>query len=409
MECIQAHFFVTLAQVRVNALKMATAKKISKRQFMRSGLAGVGIMAAGLHSLDGLAKTLINMETATMPPAGGPGKFSKESPYAVVTPKGVKCQICPNNCILKEGLDSICRTHVVKDGKLYTIAYGNPCSVHTDPIEKKPLFHYLPGTPSFSIATAGCNFACLNCQNWEISQASPRDTRNVELFPEKVVEQAIAGGCRSIAYTYSEPIAFYEYTFDISRLARARGLKNLLISNGYINERPLRDLAKFLDAANINLKSFSEETYAKLNGGSLQPVLNTLRILKESGVWLEITNLVVPGWTDDLNMIREMCEWLVANGFADNPLHFSRFHPLYKLTSLPYTPLDTLEKARNIAMQTGIRYVYIGNVPGTPAENTYCPSCKKSLIERRGFTVLENNVSHGACKFCHAKIAGVWS
>ena len=389
-------------------LKLGSLKKISKRQFFRSGLVGIGAMVAGLNSVEGLAKKLMNMEPADMPPPGGLGKFSKESPFAVTTPKGVKCQICPNNCILKEGLDSICRTHMVKDGKLYTIAYGNPCSVHTDPIEKKPLFHYLPASSSYSIATAGCNFACLNCQNWEISQTSPKDTRNIELFPEKVVEEAIKDGCKSIAYTYSEPIAFYEYMFDTAKLARARGIKNLLISNGYINEKPLHDLSKYLDAANINLKSFSEETYAKLNGGALQPILNTLKILKSEGVWLEITNLIVPGWTDDLNMIKEMCDWLVANGFSDNPLHFSRFMPLYKLTSLPYTPLDILEKARNIAMKTGIRYVYIGNVPSTTAENTYCPTCKKIVIERRGFTILANNLNHSACKFCNAKIAGVW-
>jgi len=348
------------------------------------------------------------MENFESPPVIGLGKFSKESPYAVMTPKGVKCQICPNNCILKEGLESICRTHVVRDDKLYTNAYGNPCSVHVDPIEKKPLFHYLPSTTSFSIATAGCNLACLNCQNWEISQVSPKETRNVELFPAKVVEQAIVNGCKSIAYTYSEPIAYYEYMFDTAKLANSRGIKNLMISNGFINEKPLRDLARYIDAANINLKSFSDEIYAKLNGGSLQPILNTLKILKAEGVWLEITNLVVPGWTDDLAMIKEMCDWLVANGFSDTPLHFSRFHPLYKLTSLPYTPLATLIKAREIALKTGILYVYIGNVPGTQAENTYCPACKKVVIERKGFTILNNNMKAGSCKFCDTKIAGVW-
>ncbi|NCA75090.1 MAG: AmmeMemoRadiSam system radical SAM enzyme [Alphaproteobacteria bacterium] len=339
---------------------------------------------------------------------GIPGRYSKESPYYAVTPKGVQCKICPNNCILREGLESICRTHVVKDQKLYTIAYGNPCSVHVDPIEKKPLFHYLPATPSFSIATAGCNLACLNCQNWEISQKSPTETENTELFPRQVVEQAVKSGCKSIAYTYSEPIAFYEYTFDTARLARARGIKNLLISNGYINEKPLRDLALYLDAANINLKSFSDDIYARLNGGSLQPVLQTLKILKELGVWLEITNLVVPSWTDKPDMIAEMCAWLMNNGFADAPLHFSRFHPLYKLTGLPYTPLSFLEKARDIALKAGIRYVYIGNVPGTPAENTYCPKCKKTVIERRGFNISQNNLKNAACKFCNTPIAGVW-
>jgi pyruvate formate lyase activating enzyme len=383
-------------------------KRISKRQFLRTGLAGIGAILAGLQPVHLLAKKLISPDPADMLAAGGPGKFSKESPYAIVTPKGVKCQICPNNCILKEGADSICRTHVVKDGKLYTIAYGNPCSVHTDPVEKKPLFHFLPATSSFSIATAGCNFACLNCQNWEISQQSPKETRNFELFPGRVVEEALKKASRSIAYTYSEPIAFYEYTYDTARLARARGLKNLLISNGFINEKPLRDLSKYLDAANINLKSFSEETYARLNGGSLQPVLNTLKTLKSEGVWLEITNLIIPGWTDDMNMIREMCDWLVANGFADTPLHFIRFFPLHKLTSLPYTPLETLDRAWNIAMKAGIRYVYIGNVAGTPAENTYCPGCKKPVIERRGFSILSKNLNAGSCKFCNTKIAGVW-
>ena len=384
-------------------------KENSKRRFFKYSLASIGGVLTGLNPLENLAKKMVHMNPLEPPPANGPGKFSKESPYGVVTPKGVKCQICPNNCILHEGLDSICRTHVVKDNKLYTIAYGNPCSVHVDPIEKKPLFHFLPSTRSFSIATAGCNLACLNCQNWEISQQSPNDTRNVELFPAKVVDDALEQGCKSIAYTYSEPIAFFEYMLDTAMVARSRGIKNLLISNGYINEKPLLDLSKYIDAANINLKSFSEETYAKLNGGSLQPILNTLKILKAAGVWLEITNLVVPGWTDDLTMIKEMCDWLVTNGFADSPLHFSRFHPLYKLTSLPYTPLATLEKAREIAIKTGIRYVYIGNVPGTDAENTYCPKCKKMVIERRGFTILNNNLRSGACKFCDNRIAGVWA
>jgi len=388
---------------------MKPLKKISKRDFFRQGLAGLGGLALGIDASQTFAKKILAMNNFDSPPSGDLGKFSKESPYYTVMPKGVKCQICPNHCILKEGLDSICRTRVVSGGKLYTIAYGNPCSRHIDPIEKKPLFHYLPTTSSYSIATAGCNLACLNCQNWEISQQSPRNTQNMDLLPPRVVEEAAKSGCKSIAYTYSEPIAFYEYTFDTAKLARAQGIKNLMISNGYINEKPLRDLSKYLDAANINLKSFSEEIYARLNGGSLQPILNTLKILKEEGVWLEITNLVVPGWTDDLDMIKEMCDWLFNNGFDDNPLHFSRFFPLYKLTSLPYTPEATLNKVREIAIKAGIKYVYIGNVPGSKAENTYCPSCKKSIIERKGYSILANHLKNGHCKFCSTKIAGVWS
>ncbi len=387
---------------------MCPPQRISKRDFLRYTLAGAA--AAGLGNSLIFAKQPSAMELASPnSPGRGPGKFSKESPYSVTTPKGVKCQICPNNCILREGTESICRTHGVYDGKLYTTAYGNPCSVHVDPIEKKPLFHYLPSSASFSIATAGCNLACLNCQNWEISQQSPAMTQNVEMFPAKVVDEAILHKCKSIAYTYSEPIAFYEYMSDTAKIARSRGIKNLMISNGFINEKPLRDLAKYIDAANINLKSFSEETYARLNGGSLQPILNTLKILKEEGVWLEITNLVIPGWTDGLGMIKEMCDWLAMNGFKETPLHFSRFFPLHKLTSLPYTPEATLVRAREIALKSGLNYVYIGNVPATPAENTYCPECKKVVIERKGFTILSNNLQNGSCKFCRHKIAGIWS
>ena len=380
-------------------------KKISKREFIRHSLMGLGGVALGLKSVESFSKKLFSMNGSENP-VGGLGRFSKESPYCIVTPKGVKCMICPNECILTEGKESICFTKVTKDDKLYTTAYGNPCAVHVDPIEKKPLFQFYPGSRSFSIATAGCNLACLNCQNWEISQKNPSQTKNFDLFPAEVVKQAASNGCHSIAYTYSEPIAFYEYTFDTARLARERGIKNVFISNGFINEKPLRELAVYLDGANINLKSFSEETYLKLNGGSLKPILNTLKVLKEMGVWLEITNLIVPNWTDNPVMIKEMCTWLVDNGFEDSPLHFSRFFPLYKLTTLPFTPLPILEQAHDIALDAGIKYVYIGNVPNIKAENTYCPECKKLLLERKGFTILENNIRDGKCRFCGATIAG---
>ncbi|MCX6282998.1 MAG: AmmeMemoRadiSam system radical SAM enzyme [Bacteroidetes bacterium] len=372
-------------------------------------LASLGVAAAGIRPFHSFAKKLSDMNAVVPPPTGGPGKYSRESLYYVLTPKGVKCQLCPNQCVLKDGQEGLCRNHVAYGEKLYSIAFGNPCSVHIDPIEKKPLFHYLPSSESFSIATAGCTLACLNCQNWEISQVSPRTTKNVEMYPAQVVQEAASNGCKTIAYTYSEPLSFYEYTYETSKLARARGLKNLLISNGYINEKPLRELAKCLDAANINLKSFREDIYAKLNGGSLEPILRTLKILKEEGVWLEITNLIVPGWTDKMDMVKEMCEWLVENGFSDYPLHFSRFFPLYKLTSIPYTPLSTLEQAYNIARKAGINYVYIGNVPGTDYENTYCPKCRKLSVERRGFTVTANNIKNGNCGFCSTRINGIWT
>jgi pyruvate formate lyase activating enzyme len=385
-------------------------RKMTKRDFLRYSLLGMGASMVSLNAARSLAKGMINRETGSVYPyAGGLWKWSKESPYYIVTAKGVRCQICPNGCTLKEGEESICRARVVNDGKLFSIAYGNPCSVHIDPIEKKPLYHYLPASRSYSIATAGCTLACLNCQNWEISQKSPKETENIDLMPAKVVAEAVSNGCKSIAFTYSEPTAFYEYMYDTARLAKAKGIKNLLISNGYTNEKPLRDLSKVIDAANINLKSFSNEIYKTLNGGSLQPILNTLKILKEEGVWLEITNLVIPNWTDNIAMIKEMCEWLVKNGFQDNPLHFNRFFPLYKLTSLPYTPLAILDKAHEIATKAGMHYVYIGNVPETNAQHTFCHKCKKIVVERKGFTILSNNLKGSSCKFCGERIPGVWT
>jgi pyruvate formate lyase activating enzyme len=288
------------------------------------------------------------------------------------------------------------------------LAFGNPCAVHVDPIEKKPFLHYLPGTYSYSIATAGCNLACLNCQNWQISQTSPRNTENTDLMPEQVVNECVSNHCKSIAYTYSEPIAFYEYTYETSRLARSKGIKNLLVSNGYINDEPLRKLCKVIDAANINLKSFSDDIYLRLNAGKLQPVLNTLKTMKDEGVWLEITNLVVPTWTDNFDMIKRMCEWLVVNGLNNYPLHFSRFNPMYKLLQLPATPVNILFKAREIALQSGCNYVYIGNVPMANTEDTSCPKCKKTVIERKGFRITSNSLENGKCKWCGTNIPGVW-
>jgi pyruvate formate lyase activating enzyme len=292
---------------------------------------------------------------------------------------------------------------------MYSIAYGNPCAVHIDPIEKKPFFHFLPSTRAYSIATAGCNLACLNCQNWDISQVSPKETENYDLMPALVVEECLNSRCESIAYTYSEPTTFYEYAYDTAKLARAKHIKNVWKSNGYINEEPLRALCKYLDAANIDLKSFDDDIYVKLNGGRLAPVLRALKIFHEEHVWLEITNLIIPSWTDNLDMIQKMCGWLVENGLRDYPLHFSRFNPLYKLYQLPMTPVSILEKAREIAVKTGIRYAYVGNVPRHWAEHTYCHKCGKMIVERRGFRILSNHLEHGKCKFCSDTIPGVWS
>ncbi|MCF8350527.1 MAG: AmmeMemoRadiSam system radical SAM enzyme [Bacteroidales bacterium] len=382
-------------------------KRINKREFIKQGIVGSCGLAFCLSGMASIANSFNGKATAPPLNPGKLWKWSKEAIYYVNTPRGTKCRLCPQACVLKEGETGDCKTNLREDGKLFSITYGNPCAVHVDPIEKKPLYHFLPSSRAFSIATAGCNLACLNCQNWEISQSSPYDTRNHDLMPADVIEQCQAYDCRSIAYTYSDPIAFYEYTLDTSKLAKEKNIKNVIISAGYINEEPLRNWCKYIDAANIDLKSFSNETYEMLNAGTLEPVLESLKILKEEGVWLEITNLVVPSWTDDTDMIRKMCDWLYENGFNDVPLHFSRFHPMYKLKNIPATPVETLNMAREIGLSSGLNYVYIGNVPGI-GEHTYCPDCGEIVIQRRGFRTSFKNMEKGICGNCGKQIAGVW-
>jgi pyruvate formate lyase activating enzyme len=338
-----------------------------------------------------------------------PGKWSVEGFHYATDGTTVQCQICPNRCILNPGDRSICRSKVNIEGKLYSLAYGNPCAVHVDPIEKKPLNHFYPRSLILSIATTGCNFRCLNCQNWEISQRKPEEVSYTEFYPKEVVSAAEKGETPSIAYTYSEPITFYEYMYDTARLAREAGLKNVLVSNGYINREPLIRLCKFMDGANINLKSFDDRIYRCLNGGSLQPVLNTFKDLHNEGVWFEMTTLVVPTYVDDPEMIKRMCGWILKELGPDYPLHFLRFFPRYKLKRLPPTPVGTLEELRSVALKEGIRYVYLGNVPGHEGTHTYCHNCGKILIERKGYFIPQHNLEEGHCKFCGTSIPGRWT
>jgi pyruvate formate lyase activating enzyme len=337
------------------------------------------------------------------------GIYRKLAMYQEETARGIMCRICPNECVLKEGELSKCNNRKVNNSKLYTMAFGNPCSVNVDPIEKKPLYHFLPGSKAYSIATAGCNLVCLNCQNWTISQTSPDKTRNYDLMPENVIKECILKNCESIAYTYSEPVTFYEYTYETAQLARKAGIKNVIKSNGYINPEPLKKLCTVIDAANIDLKAFSESTYLKLTGGKLQPVLDSLLVYKEMGVWLEITNLIVPSWSDNLDEIKRMCKWLSDNGFRNTPLHFSRFYPMHKLEQLPPTPVELLNKAAKIASEEGLNYVYTGNAPGNELSDTKCPSCHSSEIARQGFRVVSNAIIEGKCSKCGHNIEGIWN
>jgi len=335
--------------------------------------------------------------------------LKEASYYEKLENKLVQCHLCPRNCTILDGQRGFCGVRENRGGTLFTLSYGKLVSMNDlDPIEKKPLFHFLPGTKTFSIATAGCNMKCKFCQNWEISQMRPEDVKYVYMQPDKLVELVKESGRPTIAYTYSEPTIFYEYMFETAKIAREQGLKNIMHSNGYINEEPLRQLVKYLDAANIDLKGFSDEYYAKLADGTLEPVLKALKILKESGVHLEITTLILSGFNDDEKTLREMCQWIKDNLGDETPLHFSRFFPMYKLTFLNPTPVESLEKARRIALETGLKYVYIGNIAGHEAENTFCPRCGKIVIERKGYFIVEINIVDGKCKFCGYEIKGVW-
>lgn len=321
----------------------------------------------------------------------------------------VKCSLCPIECRLENYQIGSCRVRMHLDGKLVTLVYAKPCAVHVDPIEKKPIFHMLPKTAAFSIATAGCNLTCKFCQNWEISQAKPEKTRSYHLPPDEVVSMALSRGCRSIAYTYSEPSVFYEYMYETSALAHRAGLKNIWVTAGYINPEPLKELAPLMDAANMDLKGFTESYYRDVCGGSLKPVLEAIELACSLGIWVELTNLVVPTLNDDLPTIRKMCRWIRQTLGPDVPVHFSRFYPHYKLKNLPPTPLETLVAARNIALEEGINYVYTGNVPYDRNSDTFCPECGRLLIQRLGYHVAVYRVENGSCYNCRTEIAGIWT
>lgn len=319
----------------------------------------------------------------------------------------VKCNLCPRFCIIKPDNRGLCRVKQNIKGKLYSLVYARPCSVHVDPIEKKPLYHFMPGAKAFSIATIGCNFFCGFCQNWQISKADADDIdkQYKELEPKKVIELCKENDCNIMSYTYTEPTIFYEYMLDIAKLAKKQGIKNTIVSNGYINEEPLRELCKVLDGANIDLKSFTNDFYKKVCKGTLEPVMKSLKILKKEGVWLEVTNLVVPGLNDDFKKIEEMCKWIAKELGKDVPIHFSRFHPDYKMTDTEPTKLETLEKAKQIA-EKYLNYVYLGNIGGE--SNTFCPKCKAIVIKRDMLSLTDNRLVKGKCPECGEKIAGVW-
>ena len=320
----------------------------------------------------------------------------------------VQCELCPKYCVIAPGQSGDCRIRVNTDGRLCAVTYGYPSAVHVDPVEKKPLYHFLPGSSIFSIATVGCNLHCKNCQNWEISQRNPEEAAGTYLPPARIAELAKRERCRSVAYTYTEPFAYYEYTLDSCRLAREAGLKTVLVTAGYVNEKPLRDLCRYVDAANIDLKAMTDRFYIEVCGATLKPVLNTLVVTKSLGVLVEVTNLLIPNLNDKDSEIGALCRWVRANLGRETPLHFSRFHPQYRMRHVPPTPADTLRRAGEIARAEGMDHVYVGNILLKDGGNTRCASCGKVLVRRTGYIVRSNEVKQGKCPDCGTEVHGVW-
>lgn len=320
----------------------------------------------------------------------------------------VRCAICPKGCELASSETGGCLVRKNIGGTIVCTTYALPCAVNIDPIEKKPLYHVLPGNPILSIATPGCNLHCAQCQNWQISQAEHVSRGHDELLPGDVVRMANKHNCRAIAYTYTEPLVSFEYTRDCCEAAAEADIKNVLVTAAYVNPDPLRQIGRFVAAANVDLKSFSDAFYRDVCDARLAPVLKALTIMKECGIWLEITNLVIPTLNDDEAETRQLCRWIAENLGVETPLHFSRFFPQHKLKHLPPTPEKTLLRVRGIALETGLKFVYTGNMRSEDGENTNCPQCGKLLIERHGYTIHQNHLENGRCPACAGAIPGIW-
>lgn len=329
--------------------------------------------------------------------------------YEKLENKLVHCYLCNHHCRIAQGKFGFCGVRQNIDGELYTYAYGEVIAAHVDPIEKKPLYHFFPGSTSFSVATIGCNFRCGFCQNWQISQQSFRESEALsgeEVFPKEIVETCLKNNCKSISYTYTEPTIFFEYAFETAKLAKEKGLYNNFVTNGFMTEECIETIKPYLDAANVDLKFFKDESYKKICSGRLEPVLNSIKLMQSLGIWVEVTTLIVPGENDFEEELKGIAEF-IAGVDKNIPWHVSRFHPDYKFLDHKPTPVETLKKAEEIGKSTGLKFVYAGNVYGW-GNDTYCPSCRKLLIKREAFSVLENNIKEGKCSFCNAVIPGVF-
>lgn len=335
-------------------------------------------------------------------------KLHEASFYTILSSSKVQCQLCFRRCVIDERKRGFCKARENKNGKLYSLTYNRPVAIHIDPVEKIPFSHFYPGTDVLCIGTAGCNLMCLNCINWHFALKAPDDVENLSYYPEEVVNIVQEKNLTTICFTYNEPTICYEYMRDVFKLAQKQGIKTVFHSNASMNFEPLKALLPYVDAIIADLKAFNNDFYIKNCSSILDPVLSFLKIVKKNNIWLEIVNLVIPGLNDNEEDIKKMCTWIKDNIGAETPLQFSRFFPTYKLTNLPPTPISILERAHAIAQESGLHYVYIGNVSGHPYANTFCPSCSKILIERKGLLVQQNNIKDGNCRFCGHKIHGIW-
>ena len=383
---------------------MNSSETIDRRDFLMCA-ASAGMMGAAR----GLAQPLPAASLRDIPSAEDDSRYTVEARFYEKLPnRKVKCKLCPRECQVGDKERGYCGVRENRGGTYYTLVHSRVCAAHIDPVEKKPLFHYLPGSLAFSLATAGCNVNCKFCQNWDISQSRPEQVPTQYLPPRNIAALASQYRCPTIAYTYSEPVVFSEFLMDTADAAHEAGIRSIVVSNGYMQEESLRAAYGKMDAVKIDLKSFSENYYQKVVTGQLKPVLDSLVTLRKMGKWTEIVYLVVPTLNDGDDEFRGLAKWVKTNLGADVPLHFSQFHPEYLLKNLPITPVPTLERAKAIADAEGLHYVYIGNVPGHPAENTYCPQCKRMLVERAGFEVTQMLVKKNACPFCSHSIPGIW-
>jgi pyruvate formate lyase activating enzyme len=386
------------------ALTSLTATEHDRRTFLK--LASVPCLTACLTPCVG-GWPRFALDAAALPAEDSrfivEAQFYEKLPY-----KKIRCKLCPRECVIDDRERGYCGVRENRAGTYYTLVHSRVCAAHIDPIEKKPFFHFCPGALAFSVATAGCNVNCKFCQNWDISQSRPEQVRSTYLAPKELANLAQQYHCPAIAYTYSEPVVFYEYMRDAADAGHALGIKSVVVTGGFIQQDPLKKLCQGVDAIKVDLKAFSEKYYKEVVNGELKPVLEVLITMRKLGMWSEIVYLVVPTLNDSDAEFRGLAQWIRSNLGLDVPVHFSRFHPEYLLKNLPPTPLETLERAKAIADAEGLHYVYLGNIPGHPAESTYCPKCRRMVIGRIGFTVTEMHLRKGKCEYCQQAIAGVW-